>query len=138
MVPNAAGGEDDHRGLAQALQQRPTSFESERLDTKRVQEKVHGFGVKTERGNFVGIRGPLKAGTSRPWSYGYTGQQRNLINQLFKTGFKDSALTRETLKNYAKMARNALRDPKKLTDVAERVQAERLKIIEELLKNTCE
>lgn len=49
-----------------ALQRCPSSFESGRLDAERIQEKVHGFGITSARGNFVGIPGPLKAGTSRP------------------------------------------------------------------------
>jgi RHS repeat-associated protein len=62
------------------------------------------------------------------------GEQRDLINQLFKNGVNDPRLTSDTLRNYAELARNAMQDPAKATPRALEEQSRRLGIIEELLR----
>ena len=63
-----------------------------------------------------------------------TGTQRDLLNDFFKTGNADPALSDETLANYSALANNALNDPAKSSDVARLVQTDRLEQINRLLK----
>lgn len=64
-----------------------------------------------------------------------TGDQRDLLDTLFKTGADNPALSRTTLENYVTLARNALADPKKSTPGAIAKQTSRLTVIEEILKS---
>ncbi len=54
------------------------------------------------------------------------GEQRDLINDVFRTGQDNPNLAEQTLLNYARIARNAMEDPVKATARAIEEQSRRL------------
>jgi hypothetical protein len=62
-----------------------------------------------------------------------TGDQRNLIDQLFKTGVDNPGITDDTLNAYMRLARNAL-DYKNNNSIVEAVQSDRLNLLEQIIQ----